>query len=137
MPMKTETGSELSLITVGMVIEGKLQASGSVRIDGQIKGDVVVSQNVSLGSTGNVEGNVTARSVTVGGTVHGTILAQEKLVLEAKAVVKGDIKAVKLVIDEGAQFDGRCMMSAAQQKAQAGSPNVMELKSDARASSGS
>jgi cytoskeletal protein CcmA (bactofilin family) len=124
MAMKNENGSELSLITVGMVIEGKLQASGSVRIDGQIKGDVVVTQNVSLGSSGNVEGNITAKGVTVGGTVHGTILAQEKLVLESKAVVRGDIKAVKLVIDEGALFDGRCMMSGAQKQAAPGLPET-------------
>ena len=125
--MKPETGSELNLVAAGTVFEGKLRTPGSIRIDGKIIGEVSASQNISVGGTGDVEGNITAKSVTIGGKIKGTIVAQEKLVLETKAVVRGDIKAARLVIDEGAMFDGKCMMSG-----EAVKQNIVELKPDIR-----
>jgi len=113
MAAKSENGTELNLITGGTVFEGKLRTPGSIRIDGKIVGEIVATQNVSLGSAGDIDGNVSARNVTIGGKIKGTIVAQEKLVFESKAVVRGDIKAAKLVVDEGAVFDGRCVMAEA------------------------
>lgn len=124
--MKTETGSELNLVAAGTVFEGKLRTPGSIRIDGKIIGEVSAAQNISLGSTGEVEGNMTAKSVTIGGKIKGTIVAQEKLVLESKALVRGDIRAARLVIDEGAQFDGKCIMAGEAKQ------NIVELKPELR-----
>jgi cytoskeletal protein CcmA (bactofilin family) len=120
---KMETASELNLIAAGTVFEGKLRTPGSIRIDGRIMGEVTATQNVSIGSSGDIDGNVVAKNITVGGKISGTISAQEKLVLEQKAVVRGDIRAAKLVIDEGALFDGKCLMSEAKPM-----PNLVELK---------
>jgi len=127
MALKPEQSGELNLIAAGTVVEGKLRTPGSIRIDGRIVGEVTVTQNVSIGSTGDVDGNITARNVTIGGKIKGMVVAQEKLVFEAKAVVRGDIRAAKLVIDEGATFDGKCMMSEAKPM-----PNLVELKPEAR-----
>ncbi|OLD62174.1 MAG: hypothetical protein AUI33_13760 [Ignavibacteria bacterium 13_1_40CM_2_61_4] len=101
----------MSIITAGTICEGKLRSPGSIRIEGRIVGEIVAAQTVSIGSSGEVEGNVSAKTVTVGGKVSGGVLAQEKLVFESKAVVRGDVRAAKLVIDEGALFDGKCIMS--------------------------
>ena len=126
--MKTESGSDLNLIAAGTVFEGKLKTPGSIRVDGKVIGDVVATQNVSVGTSGEVEGNITAASVTIGGKLKGSVVAQEKLVFESKAMVKGDIRAGKLVVDEGAQFDGKCAMSAEAKPM----PNLVELKPEAR-----
>ena len=120
MAAKSENGTELNLITGGTVFEGKLRTPGSIRIDGKVVGEITATQNVSLGSAGDIDGNVSARNVTIGGKLKGTIVAQEKLVFESKAVVRGDIKAAKLVVDEGAVFDGKCVM--AEMKPVAGTP---------------
>ncbi len=128
MAVKNETGSELNLIAAGTVVEGKVRTPGSIRIDGRILGEVTATQNISVGSTADIDGNVTAKNVTIGGKIKGSIVAQEKLVFEAKAVVQGDIRALRLVIDEGAMFDGKCMMS--DQKAPL--PPPPEIKPDAR-----
>ncbi|HYQ86711.1 MAG TPA: polymer-forming cytoskeletal protein [Bacteroidota bacterium] len=110
--MKTEPGNEaMSIITAGTICEGKLRSPGSIRIEGRVVGEIVAAQTVSIGSSGEVEGNVSAKTVTVGGKINGGVLAQEKLVFESKAVVRGDVRAAKLVIDEGALFDGKCIMS--------------------------
>lgn len=128
--MKTESGSDLNLIAAGTVFEGKLKASGSIRVDGRIVGDVVATQNISVGTSGDVEGNLNAKGVTIGGKVRGSVIAQEKLVFESKAVVKGDIRAARLVVDEGATFDGKCAMTGDAKQM----PNLVELKPESRRS---
>ena len=125
--MKTETTTELNLIASGTVFEGKLKTPGSIRIDGKVVGEVTATQNVSIGSSGEVDGNVSAKNIAIGGKIKGIAIAQEKLVFESKAVVRGDIRAAKLVIDEGAVFDGKCVMSE-----KTAASNVVELKPDAR-----
>jgi cytoskeletal protein CcmA (bactofilin family) len=127
MAVKSEQGSELNLIAAGTVFEGKLRTPGSIRIDGKIVGEVTATQSVSIGNSGDIDGNVSAKNITIGGKIKGTVVAQEKLVFESKAIVHGDIRAAKLVIDEGALFDGKCMMSEEKK-----TPNLMELKPDTR-----
>ncbi len=105
------TGSEINLIAAGTIFEGKLRTPGSIRIDGRIVGEIAATQAITVGNGGEVEGNITGKSVTIGGKINGMIVAQEKLVFEGRAIVHGDIRAAKLVIDEGAQFDGKCCMS--------------------------
>jgi cytoskeletal protein CcmA (bactofilin family) len=119
--------NELNLVGVGTTFEGKIRTSGSLRIDGKVIGEIAASQNIHIGSTGETEGTIAGKNVTIGGKVVGTIIAQEKLVFESKAVIKGDIKATKLVIDEGASFDGKCAMSEAKPMA-----SVVELKHEMR-----
>ncbi len=128
MPVKSETGSELNLIAAGTVLEGKLRSPGSIRIDGRVVGEITATNNISVGGAGDIEGNISAKNVTVGGKVQGSIVAQEKLVFESKAVIRGDIHAAKLVIDEGAVFDGKCNMTSQAKSL----PNVVELKVDQR-----
>lgn len=101
----------LSLISNETTIEGKLATDGSLQIDGRIVGDVNAKAHVSVGLTGTVEGSITARNVAISGRMKGWIAAAEKLILEGKSVVRGDLKATKLVVDEGAVFDGHCVMS--------------------------
>jgi len=120
-------GNELNLVGAGTVVEGKLRTQGSIRIDGKLLGDVHAGVNIHIGTTGEVEGTVTGKNVTIGGKVTGIITAHEKLVLEAKAVIKGDIKASRLVIDEGASFDGQCAMNEAK-----AANNVVDLKPEMR-----
>ena len=128
MAVKPETTAELNLIAAGTMLEGKLRTPGSIRIDGKIVGNVSATQSISIGSTGDVDGDLSAKNVTIGGKITGTIVAQEKLVFESKAVIRGDIRAAKLVIDEGAMFDGRCTM-AETPKAM---PSLVELKPEQR-----
>jgi cytoskeletal protein CcmA (bactofilin family) len=128
MAMKNETGTELNLIATGTVLEGKIRTPGSIRIDGKIVGDISATQSISIGSTGDINGNLSAKNVTIGGKINGAVIAQEKLVFESKAVVRGDIRAARLVIDEGALFDGKCTM-AETAKAM---PSLVELKPDQR-----
>ena len=127
MSTKDSVSSELNLIAAGTVFEGKIRTPGSLRIDGRLVGDIMATQNVSIGSSGDVTGNISAKNITIGGKVAGSVIAQEKLVFEPKAIMKGDVRASKLVISEGAVYDGQCVMSDAK-----GPANLVELRQDIR-----
>jgi cytoskeletal protein CcmA (bactofilin family) len=109
--MKSDPVKDLNLIGAGTVVEGKIRSQGSMRVDGKLIGDLNVSESVAVGLTGEVEGNISAKNVTVGGKIRGSVNASEKIVFESRSVVRGDVRATKLVIDEGALFDGRISMS--------------------------
>jgi cytoskeletal protein CcmA (bactofilin family) len=102
---------ELNLLGAGTSVEGKIRTQGSIRIDGKMVGEVHAAENVAVGLTGEIEGMINGRIVTIGGKIRGNVTAVDKLVLEGKAVVRGDVKAARLVVDEGALFDGKVSMS--------------------------
>jgi cytoskeletal protein CcmA (bactofilin family) len=108
---KRPANGELSLIGTGTVVQGKVMTEGSIRIDGTMVGDVVAKANAAIGSSGILEGNLSAKNISLAGRVKGTVTASEKLILESRSVLRGDIRASKLVVDEGAMFDGQCSMS--------------------------
>lgn len=101
---------EVTIISAGVSVEGKLNSNGNVRIDGEVKGDITATGNVTVGENGEVNGEIKASVVTVGGKVLGTVHAKEKLVLESKAVSKGDLITKILVIEAGAKFEGNSSM---------------------------
>lgn len=129
MATKEPSANDLNLIGHGTTVEGRVRSQGSVRVDGRVIGEVNAYQAVSIGASGEVEGNISAKSITVGGKVRGNLSAQEKLVFLEKATVLGDIRAAKLVIDEGAVFDGKCSMtSTGASKLAAGNLTHQEMK---------
>jgi cytoskeletal protein CcmA (bactofilin family) len=116
-----ESGSTINLIGKGTHIEGTLRSNTSIVIHGRVKGDIFCEQNITLGVDGVIEGNVQAVTATIGGSITGTLKAAEKIILESHSQLHGDLKTSKLVIDEGAVFDGQSRMadSGSQDKKQA------------------
>ncbi|HQF43427.1 MAG TPA: polymer-forming cytoskeletal protein [Ignavibacteriaceae bacterium] len=114
--MKTKSiGSsmeEVTIISSGVVIDGKVTSNGNVRVDGSVKGDITAQGNLTVGEHGTIQGQLTGETVSIGGKVEGTVNAKEKLVLEAKAVLKGDLITKILVVEAGAIFEGRSSMSS-------------------------
>ncbi len=117
MAEKHEANGELSLIGAGTKVEGQITTEGSIRIDGTMIGNVDAKANAAIGPSGNVDGNLSAKNVSLSGKLKGAINASEKLILESKSVLHGDIKASKLVVDEGAIFDGKCSMTSETEEA--------------------
>lgn len=116
--MKTEKvnseisrGGELNtMVGKGSTIKGDLKVQNSLRIDGKIHGNTDSSGTVIVGKDGEVEGEVHAKHVMLAGSVRGNIHATGKVYLESTATVLGDVEASRLVVDEGAVFDGKCAM---------------------------
>lgn len=109
---KNQLLGDVSLVGKGSLLEGSIKTEGGVRIDGKVVGEVIAKGTAAVGEGGVVEGSLTARSISVAGKVQGNLTATEKLTLEARSIVSGDIRAMRLIVDEGAVFDGKCDMSA-------------------------
>lgn len=96
----------VTIIGSDAIIEGGITAKGDVRIDGQLKGNVLVGGVFFQGEKSEITGNVKAKEITLAGIVHGNCECEGKLVLEKSAVLNGDFAAHKLVVEEGAKFSG-------------------------------
>lgn len=90
--------------------EGKLMFEGNVLVDGKFKGEIFSSGDLTVGSSGVVEGEIEIGTINILGEVRGNIKASRKIVINAPAVVRGDIVAPSLIIEEGAVFEGSCSM---------------------------
>ena len=101
--------------------EGKLVFDGNVLVNGRFNGEIISSGELTIGSNGVVEGVVEIGKVFIYGEVRGNIKAKQKIVINAPAVVKGDIVAPSLVIEEGAVFEGNCSMGNTRSVASTGS----------------
>lgn len=93
-------------------LSGKIEANGTIRIDGELDGDIIVDGNVTLGIDGKVTGNIEGNSVFISGTVYGNIKCNEHLRLGNTAKLFGDVEVKTLIIDENAVFEGKCKMES-------------------------
>jgi len=88
-------------------IKGNLKFSGELTFDGKLEGEIQTDGVLNLGDSAVVNGNINAQSVVVRGKVTGNIHAKEKIEIKAKTELFGDIRATKLVVEEGVTFVGK------------------------------
>ncbi len=101
----------LSIIAADMRVEGRLDSPGAVRIEGTVVGNVQVEGHVVLAKGGVVEGEIRTREAIVGGEARGSIVANERVELQASAAIHGDIATPRLAVHEGAALDGELRMA--------------------------
>ena len=111
---RMKNGSELATI-IGQEasLEGRLTVKHAMRVEGQVKGELTSTDTITVGTTGKIEGSVTAENVIIGGQVDGNIKAGGRVTLEAGSRFTGDLEASRLVITEGATFNGHSTMPGA------------------------
>lgn len=88
-------------------IKGNLKFAGELTFEGKLDGEVQSEGALNLGDSAVVNGNINAQSVVVRGKVTGNVNAKERIEIKAKAELFGDIRATKLVIEEGVTFVGK------------------------------
>lgn len=98
-------------------LEGKLDATGTFRIDCAVKGTLLSDQTLILAENATVEGQIEGNQVIISGKFDGTIRARGRVEIKPKAIVTGEIYTPCLIIEPGAVFDGQCHMLAATQAA--------------------
>lgn len=102
----TVIGSETSL-------RGSYNAKNSIRVDGEIYGNVTSEDGIIIGEKGMVRGNIVAKMVVIGGKVKGNVTAYQRLELQPTAQVEGDVTTPVFILEEGAMFEGNCQMEEA------------------------
>ncbi len=99
-------------IEQGVTLEGTLQVTGTFRINGNVKGNIISEQTVILGEGAKVEGQIEGNRVVIAGRFDGVIFAKGRVEIQAKGVVTGDVHSPCMVVDPGGIFDGHCHMLA-------------------------
>jgi cytoskeletal protein CcmA (bactofilin family) len=94
-----------SIISEGLRVIGNLSCDGDVQIDGRVEGDIE-ARSLTIGDNGVVDGSITADEVHVSGTLNGEINART-VVIARSAHVRGDVAHDVLSIESGAQFEGK------------------------------
>ena len=90
-----------------------LKGSGSIRIDGKFFGTIDIKGHIVLGETGVIDGEVRADSALFAGKYKGELHVTDTLCLASTADITGRIEAGKLIVDEGAVFNGICNVTRA------------------------
>ncbi|MBC7382046.1 MAG: polymer-forming cytoskeletal protein [Bacteroidia bacterium] len=103
---------EINIINAGTKISGDLSSEGDLRIDGSVTGNINVKTKLVLGASANVQGNITAQNCDVSGVLNGDINVSELLTVKATAKITGDITSSKLIIEAGAEFNGKSSMNS-------------------------
>ena len=102
--------SQTNVIAQGTKIEGTFRTTEDLRVDGQIIGDVHCNNRFVMGETGLIDGTVECKESTIKGTIEGSISVKGLLHLLSSAVIKGKIIAKKMIVDEGAAYNGECLI---------------------------
>ena len=88
-------------------VKGTLKFSGEMTFDGKVDGDITSDGTLNLGENAVIKGTIDVGSVVVRGKITGNIVAKDKIELKAKTELFGDVRAAKLVIEEGVTFVGK------------------------------
>jgi cytoskeletal protein CcmA (bactofilin family) len=96
-----------STIASEVEIKGTIKSAGSIRIDGKLDGELHCSGDAVIGQSATLKGNINVNSVTVEGTLHGNIIAKDRIEMKSSARVTGDICAKRLSVEDGVTFVGR------------------------------
>jgi cytoskeletal protein CcmA (bactofilin family) len=102
---------------VGTEFVGELRFRDTFRVDGRVQGKIVSDNTLIVGESGQIDAEIDCGTVSIRGTVSGRVHGRQKIELLAGAKVQGTLVSPKLVIEEGAFFEGTCDMNAAAKRA--------------------
>jgi cytoskeletal protein CcmA (bactofilin family) len=101
-------------------IKGDLTGNEDLVIDGNIEGRIDLPNNqLTIGPEGKIKADIHAKSAILVGHVTGNVNATERIEVQASGIVDGDVRAPRLVVQEGAVLNGAIEMSDAKRKAPA------------------
>jgi len=89
---------------------GELRFRDTLRIDGHLKGKIVSDNTLIIGESGHVEADIDCGVVSIRGTVLGRVHGRQRIELLAGSKVQATLVSPKLVIEDGAFFQGDCQM---------------------------
>ena len=98
------------VVAKGTAIEGKFNTPEDLRVDGKVNGEVKCKKKFVMGMSGTVIGNVFCKEAYIEGKIEGELTVYGRLHLNESAYVSGKIMAKKLIVDEGASYDGECLI---------------------------
>lgn len=129
-PMSVSSEKFETIIGRSTFIQGTLVLVDSIRIDGQVVGNIETAPGskitVAIGPTGNVRGDITAHRIMVAGTVAGHIFAAERVEFQKDSVVNGDVSYGSIAIEHGAKLSGLIIQNQAAEESASGAQAAIQ-----------
>jgi cytoskeletal protein CcmA (bactofilin family) len=119
--------SVISIIGPGMKVVGDCHTEGTIRIEGAVRGSIQAGKAVVVGREGSVEGDITTQDAVIAGAVHGTLVAESRLELQATSRIDGDVRARRMQLEEGAILNGTVQMGEPRHHGRTASPEPHPL----------
>jgi cytoskeletal protein CcmA (bactofilin family) len=104
------TASARAYLDQGSQISGKLKFEGPAQIEGQVDGEIIAKDSLMIGESAVVTAQIKASSIIVAGKLSGEIIASERIEIRPSAKVSGNLTTPRLVVHDGAIFEGNCAM---------------------------
>ena len=105
--MSTTGSTTKNTLGSDVEIKGNLKFAGELTFEGKLDGEIQTDGTLNLGDSAVINGNISATAVVVRGKINGNITAKDKIDIKSKTELFGDIRAAKLVIEEGVTFVGK------------------------------
>src|SRR5881398_2357291 len=104
-PMAEQDGKDI--LSSDVEIKGSIKFQKELLIDGKVEGEINSDGVLTIGENAAIRGEIKTKSITVYGKVQGNITVGERCELKSRCTLQGDLKAARLVIEEGATFIGK------------------------------
>jgi cytoskeletal protein CcmA (bactofilin family) len=106
------TAAARAYLDQGSKISGKLQFEGPAQIEGQVDGEISAKDSLTIGESAVVTAQIKASSIVVAGKLSGEIIASQRIEIRPSAKVSGNLTTPRLVVHDGAIFEGNCNMQS-------------------------
>ena len=115
----TEQLRERAVIGPSISIKGALAGEEDLMIQGQVEGKIELkNNNITVGKNGRIKADIVGKVISIEGEVEGNLFGEEKIVLRQSAVVRGNMTAPRVNLEDGAKFKGSIEMDAREEDRQ-------------------
>jgi cytoskeletal protein CcmA (bactofilin family) len=108
--MKGKSGELNGFLDRGATFRGEMEFEDTMRIDGKFNGKIHSKNELIVGESAHIEGDIHVGRIAISGTVVGKIVADTRVEIHRNGKVYSDIETPALIIEEGAIFQGNCVM---------------------------
>ncbi len=99
-----------SMIGQDAVFQGDIKLEEGIIVYGTVYGNIQTRGAVRVSRTGKVHGDIISSDVHIGGNVEGNVVVEDRAVLGESSILNGNLTYKSLIIEEGAQFQGQCII---------------------------
>ncbi|MGZ5444465.1 MAG: bactofilin family protein [Thermoanaerobaculia bacterium] len=114
--MKGKSGDLNGFLDRGSSFKGELEFEDTMRIDGKFNGRIRSKNELIVGESAQIEGEIHVGRIAISGTVVGKIKADQRVEIHRNGKVYSDVDTPTLIIEEGAIFQGNCVMGEKDRK---------------------
>jgi len=113
-------------------IKGTIKFQKELLIDGKVEGEINSDGALTVGENADIRAEIKTKSIIIYGKVQGNVTVSERCELKSKCTLQGDLKAARLIIEEGATFVGKSEVSSGMSVKAATKPEVVRHEESAK-----